>query len=188
MSIKRISKLLLALSLMIIVIMITTSCTVQVKEEPVELVKIKLADFYVDMWVDRGEGSTYYVGENIKVSFRTNKDAYVTIYDYDTAGFVRQIFPNWYNRSNFVQAYRIYTIPGAGYTLEIEGPRGREELRAIAVQSRSSAIVDYGFSATKVYPRVASSHSSFSSSLRVKLSSIPDDEWAEDTTYFYISY
>jgi len=188
MSIRRISKLLIALSLLIIAIVITTSCSVQVKEEPIEPIKIKIADFYVDIWVNRGEGSTYYVGESIKINFRASKDAYVTIYDYDTAGYVRQIFPNWYHKSNFVQAHRVYSIPGAGYTLEIDGPAGREELRIVAVLSRSSAFIDYGFSASKVYPRVSSSHSGFSSSLRVRLSSVPNEEWAEDTTHFYISY
>ncbi len=92
----------------------------------------------VEVWTDRREGSTYCAGDSIRIFFRTNIDAYVTIYDLNTQGRVNVLFPNRYHRDNFVRGGRTYSLPsGYGYRLMVEGPRGWEYLRAVATTNRS---------------------------------------------------
>ena len=40
----------------------------------------------VKVWVDKGDKALYEPGEDIRVYFRTNRDAYVLIYNIDTRG------------------------------------------------------------------------------------------------------
>ena len=88
------------------------------------------SDLEVDVWTDQ---DSYYIGDRIDVYFHVNRDAYVYIFNTDTHGVTRQIFPNYYDRDNYVRGGVVYTIPDRGYSLEITGPTGREYVRAIAV-------------------------------------------------------
>lgn len=91
------------------------------------------SDFDIQIWTDR---KIYYIGEDIRIYFRANRDAYVYIYNTDAAGFTRLIFPNYYDSDNFIRAHHTYVIPDYRYSLKIIGPAGREELEIVAVRSR----------------------------------------------------
>jgi hypothetical protein len=93
----------------------------------------------VKIWTDKGDNTNghnpiYYVGEQIYISFQLNKDSYLTLYDIDSTGNVNILFPNPYQRDNFVRGGRIYTIPAeeSGYNLVVKGPTGKEILYALA--------------------------------------------------------
>ncbi len=87
----------------------------------------------IDVWLDRGCNGSYYVGETVTVSFRANEDGYVTVYDVDTRGQVKVLFPNRYRPNNRVNAGQTYRIPGRGYgyDLVVEGPSGTEYIQAV---------------------------------------------------------
>lgn len=87
----------------------------------------------LNIWTNKGCGSTYYTGEYIDVSFTVDQDSYVTLYDIDSTGNVTILFPNSYSRDNLARAGRVYTIPNkySGYNLMIEGPSGLELLEGI---------------------------------------------------------
>ncbi|MEM9557951.1 MAG: DUF4384 domain-containing protein [Acidobacteriota bacterium] len=90
----------------------------------------------VEIWTDKGRGAKYCVGEEIEIFFRTNADAYVAVFDLDTRGEIHRLFPNRYDREQFVRGSRTYRLPANGYRFEVEGPAGRETLKIVAAESR----------------------------------------------------
>jgi len=112
---------------------------------------VRYRPFDVRVWTD---SSSYLPGDRIRISFRSSKDAYVYLFDTDTQGVTRQIFPNYYDQDNFVRAGRTYSIPDRGYSLLIDGPRGREHLDITAVRERWGSLRSYGqFRKNDPYPR-----------------------------------
>jgi len=106
----------------------------------------------VDVWTDQ---SSYYTGEDIRIYFHANKDAYVYVFNTDTNGITRQIFPNYFDSDNFVRGGRTYSIPDPGYRLEVTGPSGREYLRILAVSRRHSFLRKYErFRSSDPFPRL----------------------------------
>jgi len=93
-----------------------------------------LQDLSVDVWVNKGEGSTYYYGEDVAIYFRANDDCYVVVYDIDPEGNVSLIYPSNYDSDTFVRGGDIYRIPDTydDYRLEISGPSGSEYIYAVA--------------------------------------------------------
>lgn len=89
-------------------------------------------DVGVEIWTDRGENGTYCIGDDVRIGFRVDSDAFLTIYDLDTDGRVRVLFPNDWHNNNFVRGGRTYYLPRRGYRFEVVGPSGREYLRAVA--------------------------------------------------------
>jgi hypothetical protein len=89
--------------------------------------------FRLRIWTDRKE---YRDGERVRIYFRVTRDAYVYLFDRDTRGGSRQIFPNYFDRENYLRAGVTYSIPTEDYDLVVEGPPGREELDAVAVLTR----------------------------------------------------
>lgn len=88
----------------------------------------------IEVWVDGGEDAVYFPGESVRLHFRTNRDAYVLLYDLDTTGQVRRLFPRSRRDDEFVEGGVIYTIPQhrAGYRLVAGGPPGEEFVTAVA--------------------------------------------------------
>ena len=88
----------------------------------------------IKVWVDKGEGAGYEPGEDIRVYFKTNRDAYVIIYDIDTRGNVHLLYPYDFRDSRFVEGNRPYRIPSLrdDYYLKVNGPEGTEKIVALA--------------------------------------------------------
>lgn len=136
------------------------------------------SDLQIDVWTDQ---DSYYIGDSIDVYFHTNRDAYIYIFNTDTHGITRQIFPNYYDRENYVRRGVVYTIPDRGYSLEVTGPGGREYIRAIAVTERRDFLRRYeSFSESEPFPRLPQGVESFREKLGVE--TIPESEKAEDET------
>ncbi|MDP2945578.1 MAG: PEGA domain-containing protein [Atribacterota bacterium] len=68
--------------------------------------------FSLRLRLEKGDSASYVPGERIALSFESNKDAYVTIYQYDSEGRVRIIFPNQSNIHDFVRGERLYQVEG----------------------------------------------------------------------------
>jgi len=86
---------------------------------------------YPEVWTDDDE---YYEGDNITISFRTNEDCYVAIYNVDSRGRVHLLYPTGKYDEPFVEGDRIYTIPNRydDYDLTIQGPEGMEFVQIVA--------------------------------------------------------
>lgn len=87
----------------------------------------------VDVWTDRAEGAVYRPGESVNIYFHANRDCYVSIYDIDTEGNVRLLFPE-YPDNGFVYGGTTYRLPDYYSTsaLYVTGPRGIEYISAVA--------------------------------------------------------
>lgn len=137
----------------------------------------------VSVWTDR---SSYDVGDNIRVSYRANSDAYVLIFSTDSRGQTRQILPNRYDNDNFVRAGRTYTIPTRGYQLEVTPPSGRETISIVAFRERNQALSRFNSFGNDAFPRSEGARSAIA---RVIVR--PDDgdrgrRYAEDSTSFQV--
>lgn len=87
----------------------------------------------IDVWVDRGEWSTYRPGDRLWVYFRVDRPCYVTILDYSPDGRVSTIYPSRWSGSSFVSPGRTYRVPESRrYSLRIAGTGGVETLVACA--------------------------------------------------------
>lgn len=87
----------------------------------------------IELWTDRGDGTVYHRSERVRVYFRTDQDAYVTVLRVDTDGRVRVLFPADPWDDNFARGGRAYEVryrevryafdideyPGQGYVFGI---------------------------------------------------------------------
>lgn len=87
----------------------------------------------VELWTDRSDATIYHRGERVRVYFRSDTDAYVTILRVDTDGRVRVLFPEEPWDDNFARGGRAYEVrpgderyafyvdeyPGQGYVFAI---------------------------------------------------------------------
>ncbi len=87
----------------------------------------------ISVWADH-EDSTYRIGEKAVFFFKTNVDAYVTLLNIGTSGTITVLFPNSWDKKNFVQGGKVYRLPpkSADYRFDMTGPPGTEVLKAIA--------------------------------------------------------
>jgi len=65
----------------------------------------------VEVWTDRGD-SPYASGQGVRVHFRADRDAFVTILRVDTDGRVRVLFPREPWEDNFARGGGDYEVPG----------------------------------------------------------------------------
>lgn len=98
------------------------------------IVRSPSPDLDIDVWIDKGEGSTYHPGEEIYIYFRASRDCYAVIYNLDTRGYVNILYPYDYSDDPWVEGGRVYRIPGRydDYSLTVDGPSGMEYIQAIA--------------------------------------------------------
>ncbi|MBN1902573.1 DUF4384 domain-containing protein [Candidatus Sumerlaeota bacterium] len=124
-------------------------------------------NFQIDIWANQPD---YYVGEDIRIFFHSNRDCYVYIFDIDTNGSSRQIFPNYFDRDNHIKAGQTYSIPDYGYRLEVTGPQGREYLRVVGVSERFPFLRDFErFDRSDPFPRHPHGFEGFKNQLESKL-------------------
>ncbi|HXF96715.1 MAG TPA: DUF4384 domain-containing protein, partial [Gemmatimonadales bacterium] len=67
----------------------------------------------IELWTSRGD-AVYTRGQNVRVYFRVDRDAYITILRVDTDGRVRMLFPRDPWEDNFARGGREYEIEGYG--------------------------------------------------------------------------
>ncbi len=131
---------------------------------------------------------TYYVGENIKIYIRPTSNCYVAVYDIDTRGVARLIFPNKYSPSNYLNGGATYVLPDRStYSLQVGGPPGTEQILVIA--SKSPTIIPpavFEKAKRSLFPSVASSPSSLKSFISKVISVIPNNLWTVGSTTFYV--
>src|SRR6266481_3020924 len=88
----------------------------------------------VELWTDRGDAAVYTRGERVRLYFRLDQDAYVTIFRVDTDGRIRVLFPRDPWEDNFArggrdlevdgselarEAFSIDDYPGVGYLFAV---------------------------------------------------------------------
>mgnify|MGYP006280347925 CR=1 FL=1 len=77
----------------------------------------------------------YSIGSNLRIFLDVSQRAYVYVFDYDTRGQMRLVFPNRYSRQNLIGPGR-YELPDGGYSFRVTGPPGVEFVQAVATTKR----------------------------------------------------
>lgn len=87
----------------------------------------------IELWTDRDYGTVYHRGDRVRLYFRTDEDAYVTVFRVDTDGRIRVLFPEDPWEDNFARGGRAYEVrqryeryaflvdeyPGEGYVFAL---------------------------------------------------------------------
>lgn len=88
---------------------------------------------YVEIWTDRGTGSVYRPGERVDVFMQPAYDCFVIIYDIDTDGNVRLLFPYDSRDDGFVRGGEVYRLGMSHYGgYRVTGPSGIEYVHVLA--------------------------------------------------------
>src|SRR6266700_4112410 len=77
----------------------------------------------IELWTNRGEGADVTRGERVRLYFRLDQDAYVTIFRVDTDGRIRVLFPRDPWEDNFARGGRDLEVDGnelarEGFTID----------------------------------------------------------------------
>jgi len=160
----------------------------QENSQPQRIIVEPKLPFKVNVWVNKGCGSTYRAGESLTIYFESSRDCYLTLFDFSPNGKVRQIFPNRYRRDNFIRAHKAYTIPGKrdSFEFRVTPPPGEETIKAVATVSPwwfNRETVDY----KEAFPIVSKSAREFSSKFKQRIRPLPRIKWAQSSCTFYVS-
>ncbi|MBX7245097.1 MAG: DUF4384 domain-containing protein [Candidatus Sumerlaeaceae bacterium] len=97
-------------------------------------------DLQVSVHTDR---TRYHIGDPIRITFGVNHDSYVFIFNTDGTGVTHQVFPNYYDRSNFLRSGKTYYVPDKSYEMEVTGPQGNNTISIVAVQQDFPFLADW---------------------------------------------
>lgn len=94
------------------------------------------APFNLEIWSEKDQ---FRIGEPVTFYLKVDRDCYITLLDHGTSGTLRVLFPNPFQRDNFIVSGKTYIIPdpAAGYEIRVDGPPGIERLKAIATLRKS---------------------------------------------------
>ena len=87
----------------------------------------------VEVWTDRGNEAVYEPGERMQIKVRSADDAHVLVYEIDSEGYVRLLFPD-IGGSGFLEGRETYGIPaeGSNVDLVVQQPVGQCYIVALA--------------------------------------------------------
>ena len=139
--------------------------------------------------IDKGCGAVYRYGEKLHVKVKSERDGYLTIFDFCTDGTVQIIFPNAYHTDNFVKGGVEYTIPGdlLPFEFEVAPPDGEEVLFAVVTQTKRDLLPDQVYDFSKVFPQLPGSPSQEAERISRGVEIIPAGEWwAAAMCFFHV--
>ncbi len=145
--------------------------------------------FKIDIWVDKGCGGTYKIGDKLVVYFRSSKDSYLNLFDVSPAGRVRLIFPNRYRTDNFFEADIVHAIPTEGddFEFEVTPPTGKGIIRAMATLSPWHFTPKETLRKGALFPTIGRSMDEFDSSLKKKITPVSRTDRATDTCTYTVT-
>jgi Domain of unknown function (DUF4384) len=86
----------------------------------------------VELWTDRGNDAVYQPGEGMGLRVRSSEDGYLLVYEIDTEGYVRMLWPDHGSRG-FVEGRQTLEVPSQRSNLElvVESATGQGYLVAL---------------------------------------------------------
>ncbi len=167
----------------------------QVIIKPLSKITIRpVPDFNIEVRIDKGCGKSYTVGENITIYFKSNKDCYLTLFEFSPAGRIRLLLPNRYRKDNFFKANREYAIPSASdkFRFEVTRPLGKATIRAIATTSpwrfmpENEILRYHNEHPEERYPIISRSEEGFATKFNKQIKIIPQPNWARASCIFNV--
>lgn len=94
--------------------------------------------FSVRVWVTEKGRRVFRIGERISVSAQSERDGFLYLLGINATGEVTLLFPNYWDRDNFVRARKIVRVPGPNFQSELFAapPSGRDTILAIVSARR----------------------------------------------------
>jgi len=141
--------------------------------------------FSLRLRLEKGDSASYVPGERMALSFESTKDAYVTIYQYDSEGRVIIIFPNQSNPHNFVREEQLYQVEGM--ILPLDSAFGPGYIQAFATTRPLLMVRDnrYPDILAKEFPVISFKLGDFSINLRGLLNQQPPENWVSSNILEY---
>lgn len=152
-------------------------------------------DLSVQVRVDKDSSGnanpTYLIGESIKISASTNRDAYVYLFNVSSDGEVTQILPNrLQSGGNFIRASTTVTFPSVGdqFTFDIDGPVGLNKVLALASLTELNLNQVTNFKSNQESFAIAKSRGQdrLAQALSVVVNPIAQNTWVTDTAFFTV--
>lgn len=140
--------------------------------------------FSLRLWLDKERGATYAPGEKIKISFQASRDSFVMLYNYDTEGRVKIIFPNRYSPNNFVRAGEVKSIEGVNNPRTrpgIEYVQGFATTRPILLSDREKDLISKEF-----MPEVSKDYKAYTKKIKGIIISLPPTSWTSSNILSYM--
>lgn len=134
------------------------------------------------VWTDE---PSYQIGESMRFAFETQKPCYALILTYTTGNELVQVFPNYYQSSQFIQPGREYEIPNEsmGFDLKVTGPAGTDTVIAL-VSDKPIELLGSSFSKNNPFLLMNVEDSFRISTLRKKIESLRNkDIYNQSMTY-----
>jgi hypothetical protein len=129
--------------------------------------------FSLRLWLDKERGATYAPGERIKIFFQVSRDSFVTLYNYDTEGRVKIIFPNQYSPHNLVKAGEVNTFEGQ---IDPSAQPGIEYVQGFATIRPIS---------TRLIPELNKDYKAFTHQFKGIIQPLPPTDWATSNLLSY---
>jgi len=141
--------------------------------------------FSLKLQLDKGDSASYVPGERMTLSFKSTKDAYVTIYQYDPEGRVKIIFPNQSNSHDFVRAEHLYQVERL--ILPLDSGFGPGYIQAFATTRPLLMVRDnrYPDILAQEFPVISFSLGDFTIDLRNLLHQQPPENWVSSNILEY---
>jgi len=139
--------------------------------------------FSLRLWLDKEREATYAPRERIKIFFQASRDSYVTIYNYDTEGRVKIIFPNLYLPDNFVRAGEVNSVEGRidpNTRPGIEYIQGFATTRPIFITEKEKVLISKEF-----MPEVNKDYKNFTNTIKGIIVSMPPTAWTSSNLLSY---
>ncbi|MBU1427928.1 MAG: PEGA domain-containing protein [bacterium] len=139
--------------------------------------------FSLRLWLDKERGATYAPGERIKIFFQASQDSFVTLYNYDTEGRVKIIFPNQYSPHNFVRAGEVNSVEGLidpNTRAGIEYVQGFATTRPILITDREKNLISKEF-----MPEVSKDYKNYTNTIKGIIVSLPPTAWVSSNLLSY---
>jgi len=139
----------------------------------------------LQLGLERGDSTSYVPGERMVLSFESTKDAYVTIYQYDSEGRVKIIFPNQSNPHEFVRGEHLYQVEEL--LLPLDSGFGPGYIQGFATARPLLMVRDnrYPDILAQEFPVISFKLGDFTISLRNLFSQQPPENWVSSNILEY---
>jgi hypothetical protein len=175
----------LVLGIALLVLLTVSQIGVAADEPPVTLFinPNPTPEFKADVWVDRGQGATYYPGDSIDVYYRSTKDSYVYILNIDAANRSRWLLPSQWFPNNYVRANRTYALPN----MQVEAPSGTEYLVIFSsTEPLSLPYLEESVRSGSTTSFIEGEANIVLGAIQAKIRIAPQRNWVSSHTYFYV--
>ena len=121
---------------------------------------------------------TYAEGELLRATVTSREDGYLYLFYRDADAKVTVLFPNQYQRDNFIRQNERVPVPGqgAGFQIRIGAPFGNELLKAV-VSKKPLSFIDSAMDFAKF--RIAPIDDNAGNNIAQSMEQVADADWAE---------